>query len=549
MKTKIAIIVAAFILLCITSVHLSSVYFSSGMSTQTAHVLTSLRALHDWGFFKLSGISILVPHSAELVGVDIHQFTLDFNEGIYLSYPSGWLDLPYAAFVITHALVPSVEIGPAFLMIYNIVVDRLLTAVLFTGFLMFFLSQLVGRRLSPYQLGFLALIGCAFWLTSSPVLYWTQNAYGMDQAVIPFVIALLLFVAWKKCCLTACTTPQKILLFVLVFLLCFIDWYGWVAGGITIAVCLGSELVHERPSLRQLLSAYAVPVIAVGCVALIFLLQLIAFPDGFHQLVVKYSIRSAYSAETVGITGKLWRLWHDYLPLGHGRILLLVSGTLYSLFLYKNSQKVLLIALTIAVFLPPFVWTLLLPEHSVAHEFSLLKFALPTAILYAIAVACIAATIRNYCPVDDTLFEMGILVVLVLYCWVVIPRYGYQPIVDQDDDWTMKFATLMSVVGPQDIPLADSTVLVGSRPPHKIWYANRWIYPPYELKKLARKGLVSTEALQKMNPVYLRPQGSAVSQTVERLCKNLWQDTGIKVLDTSIFICRNDELRVLYMPH
>lgn len=550
MKIKIAIIVAAFILLCGISINLSSVYFSSGMSTQTAHVLTSLRALHEWGFFHLYGASALIPHSTELMGADIHRFTMDFNEAIYLSYPSGWLDLPYAAFVITHAIMPSVEIGPSFLFIYNIIVDRLLTAVLFGLFLTLFISQLCEKRLPPIQSSFLSLFGCAFWLLSAPVLYWTQNAYGMDEAVIPFVIALLLFIAWKKCRISTCTSIEKVLLFILVFVLCFIDWYGWVAGGITIAACLCAELITDRPTWRRLLASYVIPLLAVGCVTGMFLVQLLSFPDGFHQLVVKYGIRSAYSPETVGITHKLWVLWHAYLPFEHGHLFLLIAGMSYCLLLWKNSQKAFLLTLTIALFLPPFLWTVLLPEHSVAHEFSLLKFALPTATLYTVIVASIAATIRKFCPVDDTLFEVGILMMLLLFSWRAVDQYVYRPIVDQDDAWTMPLATLMDVaVGKHDIALADAKMLVGSRPPHKIWYSNRWMYPPYELNKLMREKLISVEVLRELHPIYLRPQESKISSTVDHLCAGLWKDTGVKILGTSILVCRNDDLRRLYMPN
>lgn len=550
---RLSIIVVGFFFfaLCLYSVYLSGPYFSSGMNAQSAHVLSSMRALDDWGFFTLRGVSSFIPRSREIEVRNLHKFTLDINEAIYLSYPSGWLNLPYATFRILHAVFPSLEITPQFLSIYNIVIDRWMTAAFFGVFLFFFLGIVTNGSLERAHRSFLSLIGCAWWLVSPPVLYWTQNTYGMDQAIIPWITLLLALVARNNAHLSTVKKWEHLLLFVVVFVCCFIDWYGVVASCITVAVCLVSDLCPRRTSWKRLSMVYGTLLVAALCVGGIFYVQLQSFSDGWDQLFYKYGIRSAYSQETVGIAHNLFEIWTSYIVLPHlPYLILLCALPLAGALLYRSTHKKELIAIGIALMIPPLLWTLLLPQHSIKHPFSLLKFAIPTiTLLLCIPTYCVML-LKDVPVFLRRSMEYALYFILICSIGYAVSRSTYTPLVPQEDDAILPLQTLIQTyVGPDDIPLSDTEIILGSRPTHKIWYMNRWIYPPAILHSLLDRGLLSSSALHSMHPVYIRTDDTRVSADIEKICAGLWKDTGLTILSVPIRICRTDALRGLYLPY
>ena len=195
-KIAIAEIFVVFILWLI-SLTMSSYVFNRPLELDahhefiTAHTLVSLRSLDQWGIFQTLGASILVPKSNEYLQVDIT--VLDKDNGVYLSYPSLWLVVPYLIFKIL-----AIPTTVASLQIYHLIFNRLFTSIiiyfLFLEIIYLFKDKFKKTNLiQGWGSKLLAFLGTAAWIFSPPVLYWSQNVYFCDQAILLPVYALLLF--------------------------------------------------------------------------------------------------------------------------------------------------------------------------------------------------------------------------------------------------------------------------------------------------------------------------------------------------------------------
>ncbi len=161
-------------------------------------------------------MSLVGSKSYEWQEYDIRNLWKD--EGLYLSYPSLWLDIPYFIFKIV-----GWEISISNLQIYCLLINRFLGGIII--FCLFQeISKLILKKLSSQpdydqKIIIPALVGTVVWVLNPSVLYWTQNTYLADQAIIlPFcsIFKLHNLVGW-----------QRVLLFLLSLVATGYDWYAW----------------------------------------------------------------------------------------------------------------------------------------------------------------------------------------------------------------------------------------------------------------------------------------------------------------------------------
>lgn len=527
------------------SLTLSLPYLNGILHPQTAHVLSSMRAFDERGFFTLRGISTLLAPTPELPEVDGMALLRATPAAAYLSYPPGWLWLPYGTYRAWHLLIPSSEIGPPFLESYGIVFNRFLTFVLLYA-LLWELGSIWNLKSSERSAA--ALFGCSFWLLSAPALSMTQNAYGMDEAMLPLLTAMALLLARCRC--NPHSRPkERWLLIVVVFLCCFVDWYGWVLAGIGGLACMLRTCLPLRTTSVRRVASVILP-FALGAAAAggIFALQLWAYAPGLSMLEHKYAIRSAMPMTAYELWVFLKMQWLEYLPVRTERfgMFIVAASIAGGIATLRRGHAKDTTAFFVALLLPPIVWTLLLPEHTFKHFFSLLKFSVPTAVGITLFVFWFMRLMRDRIK-TPAVASAGFLCALTACLTVLLATNApYQKYYDYDESEGRWRGGFLKTLGPNEIPLSWEGRAVGLYPTQRAWYSRRTIYFPETLQILMREGVTTWEHLSSFDPVWISTEATTGMAELSG-CAGKWEDSGM-FRNTRMLVCRDASLRALYAP-
>ena len=376
----------------------------------TAHTLLSIRALDDWGFLHLFGASVLIPYSYELQGADLTAFTK--AQGIYLSYPSLWLIFPYVIFKFVSLFSTNYELTPAFIIAYNLIVNRLLCGVVVYFIFRYLLDYLFHdylfyKQLSSLGQRILAIIGLVGWMLPASAMVNTQNLYFSDQAVLLPIYCLFLFTLKHKFDFWNFRWLDRLILGVLSLISVGMDWYGlvfvaMVFGSVTVLMYSNHNDETKQEIFRKIVLNIAMPVACGTAIALVFFLcQLVYFDDGFKQIVDVFTLRSSERQESTKITLSYLEIysgivdhWKGYLPkigrvalFGLQKLLHIPGAATTLLFVFapvlawlstskarRNPNNFAALSL---LYLAPCIQLLLLKQHSYVHGFSAFKMALP----------------------------------------------------------------------------------------------------------------------------------------------------------------------------
>lgn len=287
--------------------------------------------------------------------------TIDKRE-IYPSYPSGTIvPLYLLAKIFNH------EPNLKFIHIYNLANHLIITLLLF--FLVFELLD----KLDLKWRSILSLLSGTYYLLLPGPIYWHQNVFFSDQAVVlPFILAVFLELKKDR-------TSHKIYCYLLPLVLFWglmTDWFYFVFMGL---------LFFKRLWMKKYKAALVL--VGIGLLALgLFAYQLYIL-DVFPLLKAKFLIRTGMAgaeAELVRQFFKKFWLGHVAKQFGYGGPwFLLISFYLFiPFFFYKLCKKRLSedkLELGNFIFLlsvPCLVQVYLLMNHSVVHDFSVLKFTL-----------------------------------------------------------------------------------------------------------------------------------------------------------------------------
>ena len=295
----VASALALIFLLWLVSVLVSKPIFSRPLDYEwsTAHTLVSMRAFEEWGFWKLLGASIAVPKSYEFIGVDITYFTKE--EGIYLSYPSLWLVLPYVAFKFLSLLPLDIDLSPQYLQAYNLIVNRLICGVVIYYLYLEIIKIIAGNTLTDYHKKMIAFLGLMGWMFTPPVLYWTQNSYAPDQPVLLPIYIIFLISLRCKFKFEQLSTPGKSLLFIASLVACRIDWYGLVSVSIILLIVLVDRWLSRNKGsfspiafVKQYLNSIKWLFSGMLVTGVAFLAQLLYYRDGLNQIYAIFLLRT-----------------------------------------------------------------------------------------------------------------------------------------------------------------------------------------------------------------------------------------------------------------
>ena len=523
------------------------------------HSLVNLRAFEQWGFGNLLGASVLIPKSIEYIQADITN--LNKADGIYLSYPTLWIAIPYLAFKLLWIPISNFN-----LQVYHLIFNRLIISIVIY-YLFFEIIQIIGKTNLFQGLGgrIIALIATAGWMFNPPVLYWMQNVYFCDQAVLLPIYALLLFTLKQNFHFEYLSLSKRVLLFFLSLFAAGFDWYGWIFL-LLIILIVSLPLVYRNIKL----AIYAIqPIIAaISLISIWFISQLFYYKDGWNQIRTTFfdRISKDIPLDLAAELKIIISYWANYLPNPIRLIILeeqislaVILVTLFAvlmalLFLFwisnKHDRKKLLLVYVLLIFAPLLQLTLL-RGHSTAHDFSALKLALPTAFLLWIVIPFVGINILNslsniiinkkvFSPwiIASYLIIIGVLVSSDIQTQFLQFAWSGDPSPRELGEITKKYIQV------NDLPISDSDgINIKAFPPQPVWHTNRFIYTTEEASQLSKK--INVITLKHLNPVFISYEDETNIEVISSICKEVWQPINETILNRKIHLCRHSKLKEL----
>jgi len=596
-------------LLWLLSVVVSSPIFNQPLGTENgwlpAHTLVSMRAFEEWGFWKLLGASVLIPKSYEFIDVDLTTFTK--AEGIYLSYPSFWLVLPYITFKLLNLVHLNINLSIQYLEGYNLIINRLIGGGIVYYLCLEIVGIITGNTLTDYKKRLIAFLGLVGWMFTPPVMYWTQNVYFTDQAVLLPIYILFLIALKCKFKFKELSGFHKTLLFMGSFFACGIDWYGWVSVAVILFLVFIDELLPRDRSrfafyvfLKQYLNSIKFIFLGMVTSGLTFFVQLIYYKDGLRQVLDTFFYRSGVMVlvdynnlplKTNFLFRHILSHWIPYFPqilqqplyevverplktidtkLLISLIVFVLLSLLFLTLLYLSSKKIedkkIAIYVFFLVFLVPLIQIYFLKQHSFVHNFSAFKMGFPLAISLLVLPATILIELveNNFrrvfsAPsVDGSLSLFALALGLII---VISSRSGIISFAGLTDNLNQELGFIVSInFAADDLLIADpkpnllvqelpESLVVGPIPPlppfppTQLWYTKRFIYYSNQLKDLHLR--VNAQNLKSMKPVFLAYKELSSKASVNPICEGQWLDLAGKVGGREVVACKSPKLRQL----
>lgn len=337
----------------------------------TAHSVCVTRNWLKEGAFHLKFMHFLNPDSVE--------FDTLASRNPYVSYPPGTF-IPVFLFVkISHAhdLIRLYET-------YNLLNHLVISLVLF---LMMFMVVSYFKKTSIVNVLF-SVIPSLIYLFTPPTLYWHQNVFFADQAVM-MLFVLFAYLELRRFIYGKLSWPLEAFSVGLVFLGTLTDWLFVFV--VFVAVILRIFFSIRPRDFRRILSGIMDLILPAVSAVVLFLYQIIS-TDSLPILISKFKARTGL--EGVRTSFFISHFYHFCID-GYGYVLCLstVISVLALLFYYygvkpgKGERKdgldiatayIYLVYLTIA---PCLLQVCVLREHSTIFDFSALKWAFPMSLI------------------------------------------------------------------------------------------------------------------------------------------------------------------------
>jgi hypothetical protein len=522
----------------------------------TAHTLVSLRALDQWGIGQLLGASVLVPKSMEYLQADITIF--DKGDGVYLSYPSLWLVVPYIVFKIF-----AVPISVANLQIYHLICDRL-----FSGLVIYFLFLEIIRLFEKIDFlqgwggKILAIIGTSAWMFIPAVLYWSQNVYFCDQAVLLPIYGLILLAVKQRFQFNNLSRSKQIIIFALSLCAAGFDWYGWIFL-LLLMLTIFLPLIFKNigAAFRSIMPIVA----AITVISIWFTAQLIYYKDGWHQ-ITNIALERVGANLEFNLSQDIFVMslyWHYYLPQylkelwDAGKfsmpIFSISTFTLLIWLCWHSQAKVSFISTCFLILAAPLLQIVILKQHSTIHDFSAFKLALPTTfiiwIVTPIAIFILVQYLIVYLSESLSISLSGLpwLAMITLGTLVVFTNQNvsseFVKFAASGEAFPREVGAIVQKhIAPDDLPISDSPMIfIGVVPPQPTWYANRFVYTTQGLTYL--KDRLHLSNLNNLNPVFLSYEDEVTRSEIEDFCHDSWQSIPETIMNKKVHLCRSKNLK------
>lgn len=454
--------------LCLLSVVIRLDWFgelSSGKhSWLTEHSINALRSWWIDGAWNSFFLNLPIPPSPIFSSLEERM--------VYVSYPPGHLLFPHL--LSTLLQVPP---SPSLLMAVNLVGHFL------TAFFVFLLVDSIARKFAKQKLQkLIALVAASIVLFSAGPSYWLQNVYFADQAVIPFFSAFLFFEyrrlssphsskwAWAVFTVGLLGGLTDFLFFILLFLAFLNRLFQF--------------------GLRNLVKSWDVvggALLALG----LFVFQL-GVSGLLSAIIEKARFRMGLDEDpgAFSVTEALQTVLTKYVTPQFGDALWILSIVLFVWAFSQFKDKVLRSVLLLS-WLGPLAIVMLLPQHQIIHNFSVLKFIVPVSIALGAGVSSLAVP------------KAGRLRMSIFLVAVVFVVGGFRPTKLYGEDVASRkrceeLRTVFSEVPPRSV-VVSTEFNIEAFPPLDLACAGHGVkkVPPESLLQLPSQLAVDVFVLQK----------------------------------------------------
>ncbi len=269
------------------------------------------------------------------------------------------------------------------IMKYNLI-NHFLIAFFLSLLIFFFLRQLKIDYINSFLFSTLPIF---LELLLPAPLYWHQNVFFSDQAVIlPFVLFIFLEVI-RPAATDKKLTFINILQYFLMFYGILTDWFFvFVVLVVYIKRIFEGEIFKGNilTFLKNSLIYWAVPLITVY----LYILQLLLLGT-FNQTIDKFLLRTGASADGINYTNIFFNRIMELMYSGYGKLItislfisvLIVLMSIIAFFVLKIKRNEIkrIIWLITLLLLPCLIQLIIFKNHSVMHDFSVLKLSIPLA--------------------------------------------------------------------------------------------------------------------------------------------------------------------------
>ena len=518
-------------LLWLASLWMSHGYFNRPLGVhhewETGHVLSSMRAYEEWGFWKVMGASILLPHSKEWQNLDMAKHLADVNKIIpvlYLSSPSWYIIFPYLTWKILN-LIPFVKlpISAFFLESFNLAVSRL-----FTGIIFYYLFLEITKLFMPKNSGTLrqktlAFMGTAAWMLCPAVLYFTQNTYFGEKSFLGFEYAIILMALKCRFQFDKLSIGGKLLLFILSFIACGTSYFGLLC-----ILFLCPLVLVNKPPVPRYFTGYLATIapMALGTLAAIttFIVQLLHFKGGFALLFERFHARTGtiyFNASAkvplsfAAVFNKINSHWDNFLPFGtlyrHEFYIcadfLLFAAVMYYLLAARTKNKTYVASVFCLIYILPLCYIFILKNWAYDHDFSGQIMSFPIAFSWSVLPFLL---LHRWKFSGQTLVAMAVLVFAIS----TQSKNLSVNFAEKGSDLYMAIGKIIARdVGKNDLlvilpwhPLTGTEGVNLKKPssffvfiplsPLTLWYSDRYVYKEYILYMLLSKKMLSYDRLK-----------------------------------------------------
>lgn len=323
------------------------------------------------------------------------EFPTLLSRSIYASYPPGTI-LPIYAI----SKIMGKEPSPAILMGYDLAQHLLITVLLS----LFTLFILIKWEIPPLTAFIFSTIPACIYQLMPGTLYWHQNVYWADQAIIlPFVMLVI-----SEYLLDHAPQKQRWIIplqSLIIFSGALTDWF-FLFVVFTLVIKRILFPLKKESRIRECLILIAPAIVAL----ILFTLQIVEL-HLWGDLVKKFLERTGLEGIKTGESLDFSSLfWFKHIPFAYGKptIFLLAGSVLIGLigvaqYVYNKFRGVSIpryledpIKLNLLLLLPCFMQVYVLNNHSAAHNFSTLKFAVPLSLFpFALIPASLYLTFVN----------------------------------------------------------------------------------------------------------------------------------------------------------
>lgn len=347
------------------------------------------------------------------------EFENNNDRCIYLSYPPGSLIPLYFIAKVTGQKEVTVGFIKYFIQ-FEYYISMLLLGILF------YLCLKYIEITSRFFLIFLPVLFSSLWAFLPYNVYYMNNIYFADQAVILLsIVFFLIEIALYTKRLKRWEFLLQILSCVVLFAGILTDYYFYCIAFVSVYLRIMNNF-RERPEqslIFKLLSNTWPLIVSAVIASVLFLMQLLFAPHGIKLLMVTFLMRASSGTEW----GGLRELTHHF---GNGFTVLfipvLIFATIFCLVFplirqkFNGQKQVIINGLSLIV-LSSVLHTTVLREHSIIHAFSMLKYNLVFVFiifvffcwLYVHCQRAVLDTTRKYLKVSLTLTVCFIIVFIL----------------------------------------------------------------------------------------------------------------------------------------